>query len=48
MDNRSNVQMNTCDQRTTSNLCNRKIRYDFIFRVRISDSQVNSGFPVIL
>jgi len=48
VDNRSSVQMNTCDQRTTSNLWNRKARYDFILKVQISDSQISSGFEVIL
>jgi hypothetical protein len=48
VDNRSNVQMNTCDQRTTSNLLNRKVCYDFILKVQISDSQISSVFEVIL
>jgi len=48
VDNSSSVQMNTCDQRTTSNLWNRKVRYDFIFKVQISDSDshISSGFAV--
>lgn len=48
MDNRSSVQMNTYDQRITSNLWNRKVLYDFIFKVQISDSEISSGFAVVL
>jgi hypothetical protein len=48
VDNRSSVQVNTFDRRTRSNLWNRKVRYDFVFRAQISDSQISSGFAVIL
>ena len=48
VDNRSSVQMNTYDQRTTINLWNRKVLYDFIFKVQISDSEISSGFAVVL